>query len=93
MVKDIDEHPYGRDVYSKVCGKKYRTFVSCPGMALSPRLPLFTNMEALQTSYFGDFMEASSYRNDQSSLALHPSEENVRQAGNSQLLMSVWSFP
>lgn len=93
MVKNTDEHPYGRDVYSKVCGKKYRTFVPCPGMALSPLLPLFANMEALQTSYFGDFMEASSYRNDQSSLALHTSEENVSQAENSQLLMMAWSFP
>lgn len=41
-----------------------RASMPCPGVPHSQHLHVFTNSEALQTSYFGDFMEASSRRHN-----------------------------
>ena len=59
---------------------------------------MFTNPEALQTPYFGDFMEASSRRHDQSLTlfaSLLPSLRMGAEGGaaeNSKLLIMTWSF-
>ena len=65
MIKDTDEHPDGRDAQGKVCGKGCGTSVPSLGVPFSPRLRLFTSLEALQIPYYWDFMEASSYRHKQ----------------------------
>ena len=45
-----------------MCGKEWSTSMPSPGAPFSPHLHVFTNLEALQTSSFWVFMEASFYR-------------------------------
>lgn len=58
-----------------------------------PGVGVFASLEALQTLYCWDFMEAASHRHDQLTPFPLPSPlENGDRAENSKLLIMVWSF-
>ena len=77
MIKGADKHPDGRYRTRYVEGPE--SFHVLSNAPLSKHLYMSTNQEDDQTLYFGDFMEVSSCRHDQSLTsfsALLPSQEN-----------------
>lgn len=94
LLKATDEYPDGRAVQGKVCGVEHGAAMPSPGMPHSQHLHVFTNLEALQTSYLWDFMEASSSRHNRS-LTPFSALSLLRMGGRaekSKLLIMTWSF-
>lgn len=61
MVKDTDEQPDGVTEGKVWEGPEHRSLCPCRvGVCHPPRVDVLTNLGALQTLHFGDFVEVSS---------------------------------
>lgn len=96
MIKDTDEQT--EEEIRRVMSASVQSTGSSVPMKLgaSPScMDIFTNLDALCTTYFQDFMEASSYGHNQLLTpfsALLPSQENGEWTEDYKLLIIVWSF-